>query len=279
MVISTTPPGRPSRPSPIKPEDARSPRRRDAGAAAETAEFCGLRFHCLDLSTALDLVERRPAEAPFVYVTTPNVDHVVRASRDSGLRPLYEGSWLTVNDSRVLEGLASLKGLYLPAVPGATMLEELFRSKLRIGDSVTVVGLEHRAVELLQARFREAQFYHLNPPMGFTRDPRLLEASVSFILHHRSRFTLLAVGSPQQEILAKRVAETGAATGIGLCVGIAPAFLAGELKRAPGWVQSMGLEWLWRLMQEPRRLWRRYLLTAPCILPMALREILHAWCR
>lgn len=107
--------------------------------------------------------------------------------------------------------------------------------------------------------------------MGFAADPAALAATVAFVLSHPARFVFLAVGSPQQEVLAAAIAATGRATGIGLCIGASLEFLAGAANRAPRWMQSAGLEWLYRLGGSPRRLARRYLLDSPAVFGMLVR--------
>ncbi len=73
-------------------------------------------------------------------------------------------------------------------------------------------------------------------------------------------------------MLAAAIARTGRATGTGLCIGASLEFLAGARPRAPVWMQHAGLEWLFRLTTDPRRLARRYLLDCPAILTLLLRE-------
>jgi N-acetylglucosaminyldiphosphoundecaprenol N-acetyl-beta-D-mannosaminyltransferase len=73
-------------------------------------------------------------------------------------------------------------------------------------------------------------------------------------------------------VLAAAIASTREATGVGLCIGASLEFLAGAAQRAPLWVQHAGLEWLYRLGKEPRRLARRYLRDCPSVFPMLLRE-------
>ena len=95
-------------------------------------------------------------------------------------------------------------------------------------------------------------------------------------MRSRARFTFLAVGSPQQELLAHRVAlRAGAgrddAGGCALCIGAALRFVVGEEKRAPVIMQKLGLEWSYRLGQDPVRLWRRYLVDGPKIFAMVWR--------
>jgi exopolysaccharide biosynthesis WecB/TagA/CpsF family protein len=108
--------------------------------------------------------------------------------------------------------------------------------------------------------------------MGFDTDPAAFRDTVAFILAHPARLVFLAVGSPRQEHLAAAVAASGQATGTGLCIGASLLFLAGAERRAPGWMQRDGLEWAYRLANDPRRLAGRYLLDSPRIVPLLLRD-------
>ena len=111
--------------------------------------------------------------------------------------------------------------------------------------------------------------------MGFVRDPLAVLEAGQFVEHSPARFVFLAVGSPQQEILAQSIRRRGQAFGIGLCIGASLQFLTGEVKRAPVWMQRARLEWLYRLSQEPRRMWRRYLYEGPKILRIAADHMAH----
>ena len=74
-----------------------------------------------------------------------------------------------------------------------------------------------------------------------------------------------AIGAPQSELICALIRQRGEATGVGLCIGASLEFLTGAKRRAPRWMQKAGLEWLFRLANEPGRLWRRYLLEGPAI--------------
>jgi exopolysaccharide biosynthesis WecB/TagA/CpsF family protein len=102
--------------------------------------------------------------------------------------------------------------------------------------------------------------------MGFEHDPQSFAAAVAFVRDHPARFVFLAVGSPRQERLAAAIAATGDATGTGLCIGASLEFLAGARRRAPRFMQRIGMEWLFRLASDPRRLLRRYLIDSPRII-------------
>ena len=109
------------------------------------------------------------------------------------------------------------------------------------------------------------------PPMGMLRKPEAMSEAEAFVRDAQARFTLLAVAMPQQEILALRVAQAGRAVGVGLCVGASLDFLTGRKARAPLWMQKASLEWLHRLLSEPGRLWRRYLVEGPRIFLLTMR--------
>jgi N-acetylglucosaminyldiphosphoundecaprenol N-acetyl-beta-D-mannosaminyltransferase len=177
----------------------------------------------------------------------------------------------------VVAGVARLVGLAAPRVaPGSDLTERLLTRHVAAGEPVTIIGLRREWLPALVARCGLAPPAHYDRPMGFASEASALREAVEFVLQHPARFVFLAVGSPQQEILASAVAATGQATGVGLCVGASLEFLAGAARRAPLWVQHAGLEWLYRLGKEPRRLARRYLRDCPAVLPMLLRERLRA---
>ena len=106
---------------------------------------------------------------------------------------------------------------------------------------------------------------HYDPPMGFDEDPAELARVVQFVLDHPARLVFLAVGSPRQEKLAAAIKATGAASGTALCIGASLEFVAGTVQRAPEFMQQAGLEWLHRLLSNPRRMARRYLLDCPVV--------------
>ena len=102
--------------------------------------------------------------------------------------------------------------------------------------------------------------------MNFIHDPVAVETCLQQIESLGSfRFCFLAIGSPQQEIIAQKLKERGKVRGLALCIGAAINFLTGIEQRAPHWMQEAGLEWLYRLTRDPRRLWKRYLVRGPKI--------------
>lgn len=233
---------------------------------SDTTEFLGVRFAPLRPEAALERIVARANEAaPFVYVVTPNVDHVVALTREYERRaPLYTAAWLTLNDSRVLEVLARWSHVELPACPGADLTAALFDGIDPV-EPVVIVGGSEATVSGLQRRYRLQDVRWHPPPMGLADNPAAIARAAQFIATHRARFVFLALGAPQQEMVAKAALERGDCFGVGLCIGASLDFLAGVQVRAPQWMRERRLEWLHRLLREPRRLGRRYLRDGPRI--------------
>ncbi|MCB4858168.1 WecB/TagA/CpsF family glycosyltransferase [Sphingobium sp. PNB] len=238
-------------------------------AASGKISFLDFDFCDLSVADALAAILERPAGSPFAYVVTPNVDHVVRIQRRrSDLWPAYRSAWLCLCDSRILSRLAANAGVKLPAAPGSDLTAALMADALSPGDRIAIVGGSTSLIASLREKLPAVDFLHLNPPMGFAANPSAFAEARDFLVQARARFAIIAVGSPQQEMLAWHVARTGKAVGTALCVGASLEFLTGEQVRAPGWMQAMSLEWLFRFLSNPRRLWRRYMIEGPVILPI-----------
>lgn len=245
----------------------------EAGAVSES-EFLGVSFSPLPLADVVAALTGRDADAPFTYVVTPNVDHVIRLDgepEDSPLARAYQGARLTLCDSRILARLARINGVRLPVVPGSDLTERLFATVVRPGDRLALIGGDAATVADLVMRFGELDIVQHRPPMGLAANPGAMAVAAAFVTDASARFTFLAIGAPQQELLAAAIAARGDATGIGLCVGASIDFLTGRQRRAPRWMQRAGLEWAHRLGSQPRRLWRRYLVEGPRVLPLMLR--------
>jgi len=228
--------------------------------------FIDVSFTTLEKSAVLQVLQERPANAPFAYVVTPNVDHMVRLQRSrSDLWPIYRSAWMTLCDSRVLALLARSIGSSLPVLPGSDLTQAMFEHVVGADDKIAIVGGDAAAIRQLAKRHGLKNVHHYNPPMGFIKDPVEVSRAARFVAETRARYVFLAVGSPQQEMLAYRIKQAGGATGLAFCVGASLDFLTGAQRRAPRVMQLLALEWLHRLASDPGRMWRRYLYDGPAI--------------
>jgi exopolysaccharide biosynthesis WecB/TagA/CpsF family protein len=202
------------------------------------------------------------------YVVTPNADHLLRLHRDAAFRRLYRQARYTLLDSRLIAHLSALaRRQPLPTCPGSDLVARLFASVIGPDDRVVLIGGSPAQAARLTVDHGLHQLRHHNPPMGFIDDPAAVAACLAFVeAHSPFRFCLLAVGCPQQEMLAGQLQRRGIARGLALCIGASINFITGSERRAPPAMQRAGLEWLFRLALSPRRLARRYLLNAPLLL-------------
>ena len=242
-----------------------------APASGGRAEFLGVDFDLMDAAAAEAWLAARDAASPFAYVVTPNVDHVVRLEREPAeIRNAYAAADLCLCDSRILAALARRCGLWLPVVPGSDLVEALFTRIARPGDVISVIGGTPEMMARLRDRFPALILRQHVPPMGLRQNAAARQDAVAAAQQHKARFILLALGSPQQEMIAQGLAQAGA-TGTALCIGAGVEFIAGLQRRAPSLIQKAGLEWAWRLGSDPRRLWKRYLVEGPRIFRMTSR--------
>jgi exopolysaccharide biosynthesis WecB/TagA/CpsF family protein len=128
-------------------------------------------------------------------------------------------------------------------------------------------------VERLRKGYPKVRFSVVVPPMDVRNNFAAMQECVDFVVRARSRFVFLAIGSPQSDILAYRLARHPSAVGIGLNVGASLEFLAGTKKRAPKIMRQIGLEWMHRLLCDPRRLWRRYCYSVLPLLKLFSHEV------
>jgi N-acetylglucosaminyldiphosphoundecaprenol N-acetyl-beta-D-mannosaminyltransferase len=203
----------------------------------------------------------------YAYVVTPNVDHIIRYSEDASFRELYAAAGFVLLDSRFLARLLrATKGVHLQTCPGSDVTARLFEDVIAPDDKVVLIGGSAEDAQHLALKYGMRTLRHFNPPMGFIHDPAAMEACLRFVENESPfRFCLLAVGCPQQETVARALQTRGLARGLALCVGASINFLTGSERRAPRWMQDHGIEWLSRLLQNPGRLAKRYLLRGPRI--------------
>jgi N-acetylglucosaminyldiphosphoundecaprenol N-acetyl-beta-D-mannosaminyltransferase len=231
----------------------------------ESICFLGLRFDTGSVEeTSCDILEE--THDHFKYIVTPNVHHMVGLLEDPiTMRPLYEGAWRVFCDSRVLSRLARVSGLKLPVITGSDLTADLIARAAKQGLTIAIIGPTSAACARLQDTYPGLSVRSHTPVMGFIKSELEIRKCVDFVIQTEASLVFLAVGRPQQEILARRIAAYPQARGVGLCIGASIDFLTGAQHRAPVWVQKVGLEWFYRLISDPRRFSRRYLLESPRI--------------
>jgi exopolysaccharide biosynthesis WecB/TagA/CpsF family protein len=236
--------------------------------------FLGLPFDRSDRSDVLDWLHR-PA-GTFAYVVTPNAAHIVKIADEPDLLPIYQSAARVLCDSQILRRLARLAGYHLPLVTGSDLVAGLVERQSRDPSlRLLVVGASVERVQRLKQMHPNLRLTHLDAPMGLAASVEKRQRLARLIADEPFDIALLCFGNPAQERVAADVANLRQQGGIALCVGASIDFLVGAQTRAPHMAQKLGLEWAWRLMREPRRMWRRYLVESPRILGLFLADLRH----
>jgi N-acetylglucosaminyldiphosphoundecaprenol N-acetyl-beta-D-mannosaminyltransferase len=197
------------------------------------------------------------------YVVTANLDHILSLAQDRGFFAAYNRAAARTLDGMPLVWAArKCSNRTVNRITGHDLLKCLLRprnaERIFLLCSTTEVGeLFTRAAQRLGRCPEDLAF--IAPPHGFERRPVQTEVIIDAILQHRATHLVLGVGAPKSEVWC--YANANKLTGIvAICVGDAVNVFAGATKRAPVFLQRAGLEWLFRLMHDPKRLARRYLL-------------------
>src|SRR5436190_1811217 len=222
----------------------------------------GVRFDNLTIAETLQTIERMIATRRPHYAVTANVDFVVQAQHDVELRRIFFDAHLVLCDGTPLVWASRLLGNPLcERVAGADIVPLLIEIAERKRYRVFFLGAAPESIEraVTNVRKRHPELVicgHYSPPFN-----QLLEMDHEEIrkrvLGAKPDLLLVSLGCPKQE---KWVAMNYRALGVPVTIGVGAAidFLAGQVRRAPVWMQRGGVEWIFRLLQEPRRLYRRY---------------------
>ncbi len=222
----------------------------------------GVPFDNVTRGHTLALVERMIASRQPHYIATANVDFLVQAQEDVELRRILFDAHLVLCDGTPLVWASRLLGNPLPErVAGSDIVPLLLESAERHGHRIFILGAQEdiaeRAVANIRAKHPRIIVAGRLSPRHAALHEMDHDAICSAIRAAQPDILLVAMGCPKQE---KWISMHYRGLGVPVSVGIGATvdFLAGAVKRAPRWMQRCGLEWTWRLAQEPRRLARRY---------------------
>jgi N-acetylglucosaminyldiphosphoundecaprenol N-acetyl-beta-D-mannosaminyltransferase len=243
------------------------------GPAGRSVRVAGVDFDALSERQVVARIIGDSGDGRGGWVVTPNIDICRQLRHDPAARALVSGASLVVADGMPLVWASRLRGDPLPErVAGASLIFTLSSAAAVGGRSVYLLGgapgVPVRAAANLARRYPGLLVAGAHaPPFGFDRQPGGIEAVAARLARAKPDIVFVGLGFPKQErVIAALAPDLPAAWFIGC--GAAIPFAAGTLPRAPHWMQPLGLEWTHRLITEPGRLFRRYLVDD---VPFALR--------
>ncbi len=213
-------------------------------------------------------------------VWTVNVDGCMKARRNAEFRMIINSGDLVLVDGTPMMWAARLLGSPLPdRVSGSDFVPAFCSVAAREGYGIFLLGGAPGVPEAAKC-WLELRNPGLNivgtcaPPLGFEHDQRINEQIIESVRERKPDVLLVALGQPRQERWLFRFRDT---LGVPMAMNVGSTFdyLADRLQRAPAWVQRAGLEWTYRLAQDPCRLWRRYLIDDSPFVYHVLRQRLQ----
>ena len=228
-----------------------------------TVDLRGVRVHAVSEADAICHMMAELDAGRGGMVVTPNLDHLHRCLHDIAFAAMVSEADLVLADGMPLVWAARLQGTPLPQrVAGSNLITSLSQGAAHAGRSVFLLGgspgTAEGAARALSEKFPSLKVVGtLCPPVGFENDVGMMAEIIQKLSAARPDIVFVALGSPKQERLIVKLRPL-LPHSWWLGVGISFSFLCGDVRRAPLWMQRCGMEWLHRLVQEPRRLFRRY---------------------
>ncbi|MEO0119384.1 MAG: WecB/TagA/CpsF family glycosyltransferase [candidate division WOR-3 bacterium] len=241
--------------------------------------FGGIKIDNLNISEAVGKIREILKNEEKGYVVTPNADHIVKLQRDKEFKRAYESAFLVLPDGISLLVASKLLGTPLKGrCAGADLIERIFDIANDLGKSIFILGgtkgSEKIAMEKIKSFFPNVKVAAYSPPFGFEKNPKETSEIINKINSLKTDILIVCVGAPKSEKwLYNNFDKLNIK--IAFSLGAALDYFAGTIKRAPKWMQKIGLEWFWRLIQEPKRLWKRYLIGNTIFVFLVLRELIR----
>lgn len=226
-------------------------------------EFIDTYIDNLTASEAKDCVNQFIHEPGYHYVVTPNTDIIVKMHQDEELKDICEKADLILTDGQIVVKLSRKYGTPIKErVCMTDFVWDVFDLAIENSYKVFLLGGKEnvlaRATENVKKKLPSLNIVDsFSPPFGFENDVTLLKETNERIKASGADILIVFLGCPKQEKFIaqnKDIYQVPISFTMGGCVD----FLAGGVKRAPKWMQEVGLEWFFRFMQEPKRMFRRY---------------------
>lgn len=239
-------------------------------------KFMNTEIDNLTMQEALQAIDELINKNDSSYVVTPNVDHIVQLETNKELQKVYANASLILTDGKPLLWIAKWYGTPIKEkISGSDLFPLLCKMVAEKGYTMFFLGAAEgvaaKAAENLMKRYKGLQVVGTySPPYGFEKDPEEMNKIKAMIKGAHPHILIVGLGCPKQEkFMYYHCKELGVPISFGL--GASFDFEAGNIKRAPKWMADHGLEWLFRITQDPKRMAKRYLVDDLKIFSLAIK--------
>lgn len=242
--------------------------------------ICNVGIDSLSFTEVVDKITKHiESNGPSEYIVTPNVQHVLILQKDLKFNEIYRKAFLSVPDGVPLLWAAKILGSPLKGrVNGTDLFENLCAVLAERGWKAFFLGgrpgAALKAAEILKKRFPELIVSGIYcPPYGFENDKNECQKICKVVTDAKPHILFVGLGAPKQEYWME---ENYKLLNVPISIGIGGSFelVSGILPRAPKWMQNSGFEWVFRLCNEPQRLWQRYLIGNSFFIWLVIKNLL-----
>lgn len=228
-------------------------------------KFLNIEVDNLTMDEALEKIDKLIIDKKPSYVVTPNVDHIVKLDTDSEFQQVYKEADLVLTDGMPLIWISKIKKTPIKEkVSGSDLFPKVCELASKRGYKVFLLGAAEgvaaRAAENLKKKYDKLNIIGTySPSFGFEEKDKEIQEIIKMINDAKPDILAVGLGAPKQEKFLYKYKEK-LNVPISLAIGASIDFEAGNISRAPKWMQNIGLEWFYRLCKEPRRMAKRYLI-------------------
>lgn len=236
-------------------------------------KFLNTHLDNVTMDEAVQEIDKLIRENEHSYVVTPNMDHIVQIEKDELFKEIYDNADLILTDGKPLIWIAKKQGIHIKEkVSGSDIFPCICNLAAKNGYRIFILGaaegVADKAAKILIQDYPGLQIAGTySPPLGFENDEEEVNRIIMMINDNDTDILAVALGSPKGEKTIYRIKSYINAS-ISISIGATIDFIAGNVKRAPKWMSNAGLEWLFRITQDPVRMIKRYWNDAVSIVPI-----------
>lgn len=228
-------------------------------------KFLNIEVDNLTMSEAIEATDEIIKNRKPSYIVTPNVDHIVKLETDIEFQEVYKNADLILTDGMPLIWISRLKGNPIKEkVSGSDFFPKVCELARDKGYSVFLLGaaegVADKAAENLKEKYNGLNIVGTySPSYGFEKKGDEIKKIINIINEVKPDILAVGLGAPKQEKFLYKYKDK-LNVPISLAIGASIDFEAGNINRAPRWMQNCGLEWFYRLCKEPKRMFKRYII-------------------
>ncbi len=217
----------------------------------------------LTMSETVSMIDRFISEKKKSYIVAINVDVVMKIEKDDILKKITDNADIVLTDGKTLIWISKIQRKPIKEkISGSDLVPLLCRKAAEKNHSIFILGgaegVAERAKQNLEKKYPRIKIAGTYaPPYGFESDKAELDKINKVISAAKPDILITCFGCPKQEKFIYQNYQKYDAT-VSICAGATVDFLAGHIKRAPRWMSEHGLEWFYRFLQEPKRMFKRY---------------------